>query len=71
MPAIAGSLTVPIVPLILEGSGEPPTTLSNVRRKSRGVLDTLRYTSTADLIGRIREAIIEPAERKAEELRKL
>jgi uncharacterized protein YjbI with pentapeptide repeats len=67
---IAPSLAVPLVPLLLQGE-EEPVTLSHLRRISRCVLPTYRYTDCEHLLASLAEKVITPAQAKALELREI
>ena len=68
IPHIARAVAVPIVPILLEGSGAEPVTSVNLRVNHRSVLDTVSYKSSLDLIASIEDRIIGPAEQMAREL---
>jgi hypothetical protein len=68
IPHIANNIAVPIVPLLLEGSGREPTTLYDLRARYRPVLDTFWYTDSENLLARLKEKIIDPAGAKVDEL---
>lgn len=68
VPHIVRNITVPVKPLLLRGSGNEPVTLYNLRRNQRSVLETYLYESQDELISTLKENVIDPAERKAEEL---
>ncbi len=59
---------MPIIPLLLEGSGEEPVTLNDLRINHLSVLDTYRYKDKYDLLATLKEKVINPAETKVAEL---
>jgi hypothetical protein len=61
--------SVPVQPLLLEGSGDEPVTLYNLRRNHRSLLDTYYYKNMDDLLESLGDYIIASAEAKAKELR--
>jgi uncharacterized protein YjbI with pentapeptide repeats len=67
---IVPSLAVPLIPLLLEGE-EEPVTLLHLRRISRCVLPTCRYTDREELLASLEEKVIVPAQAKALELREI
>jgi len=64
---IVRNVTVPVIPLLLNGSDEP-STLYNLRRNHKSLLETYSYRNTDDLLKAFKEKVINPAERKAKEL---
>lgn len=69
VPHIVRNIAVPVQPLMLEGAGEEPVTLYNLRRNHRSLLDTYRYQDLEDLLGALGEKVIAPAEARGRELR--
>jgi len=67
VPHIVRNVTVPVIPLLLNGSDEP-STLYNLRRNHKSLLETYSYRNTDDLLKAFKEKVINPAERKAKEL---
>lgn len=67
IPHIA-QLAVPIIPLLLEGSGDEPVTLNDLRINHLSILDTYRYKNRDDLLVTLKEKVINPAESKVAEL---
>jgi hypothetical protein len=67
---IVPSLAVPLIPLLLEGE-EEPVTLLHLRRTSRCVLPTYRYTNRDDLLASLVKKVITPAQAKARELQRI
>jgi Pentapeptide repeats (8 copies) len=69
VPHIVRNVAVPVQPLMLEGAGDEPVTLYNLRRNHRSLLDTYRYKNLEDLLRALSEKVIAPAEAKGRELR--
>jgi uncharacterized protein YjbI with pentapeptide repeats len=69
VPHIVRNITVPVKPLLLEGSGNEPVTLYNLRRNHHSLLDTYLYKGVDDLLLSFKDRVVEPAERKASELK--
>lgn len=61
-------IAVPIIPLLLEGLGEEPVTINNLRINHLSILDTHRYKNRDDLLTSLKEKVIDPAETKVKEL---
>jgi uncharacterized protein YjbI with pentapeptide repeats len=68
VPHIVRSVAVPVKPILLEGSEGEPVTLQNLRRNHLSVLPTYLYKNLDDLLARMHEEIIVPAEALAKEL---
>jgi uncharacterized protein YjbI with pentapeptide repeats len=68
VPHVVRNITVPVIPLLLEGEQEP-TTIPDLRKGHRLLLDTHYYKDREDLIASLEEKVITPAETKAKELR--
>jgi uncharacterized protein YjbI with pentapeptide repeats len=65
---------VPIQPLLLQDDAKPRREFSmfiDLRTSYHWVLPTHRYRDTSSLLAALQEEVIEPAERKAEQLRKM
>ncbi len=60
---IVRNITVPVVPLLMEGTGPEPTTLDNLRKGRTTVLNTFYYRDCNDLIIRL-DKVIDMAEAK-------
>ena len=65
---IVPKIAVPVVPLLLEGSGREPITLYDLRINHRSLLDTYLYKDPNDLLVSIQEKVIKPAEDMVTEL---
>ena len=65
---IVPNIAVPVIPLLVEGSGEEPTTLYDLRINHRSLLDTYWYKDLDDLLASLEKEVIDPAEAKAREL---
>lgn len=61
---------VPLVPLLLEGSGREPTTVGDLRLNHKSLLETYRYKDTKNLLESLEKEVIGPAESRAKELLK-
>ena len=68
IPHIVRNLAVPVKPLLLKGSGDPPLTLYNLRINHRSLLETYIYENTEDLIFSLNDKVIMPSEKAAKEL---
>ena len=70
VPHIVNNIAVPLIPLLLEGSGKEPVTLDDLRANHKSLLDTYHYKDSKDLLESLGDKVIGPAERKASELLK-
>jgi len=66
--AIVPDLAVPIQPLLLEGSTGEFAMFQDLKRKYHWVLPTYPYKDITYLIESLKEKVIDPAEKKAQEL---
>jgi uncharacterized protein YjbI with pentapeptide repeats len=69
IPHIVRNIAVPVKPLLLEGAGDEPVTLYNLRRNHQSLLDTHRYRDLDDLLASLQEEVIGPAELKAKQIK--
>lgn len=67
---IVRTIDVPVAPLLLEGGGREPVTLSSLRKGHVSLMKTFVYGSPEHLIPVIKKAIFDPAEAKAKELQR-
>ena len=70
LPQIIQNVFIPVKPLLLEGSGEEPVTLFDLRVDATRILDTFRYKDRDHLLEYLKSEIIDPVEKKATELDK-
>jgi hypothetical protein len=66
---IVRNIAVPLKPILLEGSGDEPVTLFNLRRNHLSLLDTFRYEDCDGLVSNLKSQVIEQAEARVEQLR--
>ena len=64
---LVNTLTVPIKPILLQGSPEP-VSLMDARKGRTFILDTFFYRDIEDLLSSLQCQIIEPAEQEAKRL---
>lgn len=69
VPHIVTNIAVPVKPLLLEGSGKEPTTLYDLRKNHKSLLDTYWYKNPKDLLASLKKEVIIPAEAKIVELK--
>jgi hypothetical protein len=62
-------MAVPLKPILLEGSGDEPVTLFNLRRNHLSRLDTFRYEDCDGLVSNLKSQVIEQAEARVKQLR--
>ncbi len=67
LPAIVGSVALPVAPIMHSNAGEEPVTLADVRRGRTFILSTRRYADVSNLIEQL-PAIVNEADDKAKEL---
>jgi uncharacterized protein YjbI with pentapeptide repeats len=70
IPHIVRNLAIPVLPLLLGGSGEEPVTLTDLRRNHRSLLPTFIYANKNELLDSL-ENVIGPAEALVAEMRSI
>lgn len=65
---IISNIAIPFAPIFLNGSGNEPVTLYDLRKGRTTVLDTFSYNDTKHLLENLYQRIIEPAEVLARKL---
>jgi len=68
LPEIVKNIAIPIKPLFLNNSEREPTTISNLRKNHKSILNTFYYSTHEDIMNCMNDEIITPAEKKYLEL---
>ena len=68
LPHIVRNIAVPVQPIMQAGPEREPTTLYNLRRNHKSVLETYVYGTPEELLANFEQKVIGPAKAKREEL---
>ena len=68
---IVRNISVPVKPILLEGSGDEPVTLYNLRKNHFSLLSTYHYEDCDSLVSNLKSHVIEEAEARVKQFREV